>query len=261
MKGLRFCLLLLIAGCVSGGHSEGKTASQQNQHSAGGSTGPIHPLHIQLVTIVSGDWNTFRATLQRYERSPGQTWRAVGGPVEVVLGHAGYGWGRGLHGTSAPDGRGGPTKREGDGRSPAGVFEFGTAYGYEVVPKGVSLPYVQATPALRCVDDTASRHYNRIVSTSNDIRDWNSAEHMLRDDGNYEIAIVVGHNTRKPKPGAGSCIFLHVWAGPDIAVRGCTAMSKPELETLIDWLEPKAAVLVALPRSEYQALERAWNLP
>ena len=251
MKELRFCSLLLIVGCVS----------QQDQRSAEGSTGPIGPLDTQLVTVVSEGWDTFRATLQRYERSPGRTWRAVGSPVEVVLGHAGYGWGRGLHGTGAPAGRDGPTKREGDGRSPAGVFEIGTAYGYEVAPKGISLSYVQATPALRCVDDPTSRHYNRIVSTSSDTRDWNSAEHMLREDGHYEIAIVVGHNTRQPKPGAGSCIFLHIWAGPDTAVSGCTAMSKPHLETLIDWLEPRAAVLVALPRSEYQALERPWNLP
>lgn len=222
---------------------------------------PIGGNKTQLVTVVTDDWDRFQATLRRYERSLGGAWNAVGTPTSVVLGREGYGWGRGLHGDGAPAGRPGPTKREGDGKSPAGVFEIGTAYGYDPARTGVALPYVEATPELRCVDDPASRHYNRIVSTANTAVDWKSAEYMRREDALYEIAIVVEHNTRQTEPGAGSCIFIHVWRGPQSGMTGCTAMPLSILETIAEWLKPDAAVLVALPRSEYDALQGRWQLP
>jgi D-alanyl-D-alanine dipeptidase len=138
---------------------------------------------------------------------------------------------------------------------------MGTAYGYDSAREGVSLPYVQATPELRCVDDPKSRHYNRIVSTADTAIDWQSAEYMRRQDELYAIAIVVEHNTEQTEPGAGSCIFIHVWRGPDSGMTGCTAMPMDALEPFARWLRPDAAVLVALPRSEYDALQRSWGLP
>jgi D-alanyl-D-alanine dipeptidase len=141
------------------------------------------------------------------------------------------------------------------------VFEIGTAYGYDAERKGVALPYVQATPELRCVDDPKSRHYNRIVSTGDTAVDWKSAEYMRREDKLYAIAIVVEHNTQRIERGAGSCIFIHVWRGPESGMTGCTAMSMQTLEALANWLKPNATALVALPRSEYDALRGPWQLP
>lgn len=222
---------------------------------------PIHPLRTQLITAVADDWNTHRAVLRRYARDPGQAWQPIGKPVPAVIGRAGYGWGRGLHGPAAPAGRPGPTKQEGDLRSPAGVFALGKAYGYGERPNTLQLPYVRAQGDLRCVDDPASPQYNRIVSLSDTPKSWRSAEHMRREDDLYELAIVVAHNTRDRRRGGGSCIFLHVWAGPDVPVTGCTAMSKQALWSLAAWLQPNGAALVSLPRSEYAALADAWSLP
>ncbi len=222
---------------------------------------PIDAARTQLVTVVARSWDEFETTLRRYERAPGGEWMPVGEPIDTVIGRAGYGWGRGLHGNGAPQGRPGPTKREGDGRSPAGVFEIGAAYGYAEEARTLSLPYAQATPALRCVDDPASRHYNRIVSTADTAVDWKSAEHMRRDDELYTLAIVVEHNTRETAPGAGSCIFVHVWRGPGIGMTGCTAMPRATLEDFAAWLRPGAAAWVALPEAEYAALKPAWGLP
>ncbi|TFH28546.1 MAG: hypothetical protein E4H00_08600 [Myxococcales bacterium] len=222
---------------------------------------PIGPDKTQLVTVITEAWNRFPAVLRRYERAPGASWRPVGAPIDVVIGREGYAWGRGLHGQETPPGRAGPIKREGDGRSPAGVFGIGTTYGYDATRADLALPYVQATPALRCVDDPKSRHYNRVVSTADTVVDWNSAEHMRRQDELYAIAIVVEHNAPQTEPGAGSCIFMHVWRGPDSGMTGCTAMPLGELETLADWLKPNVAVLVALPRGEYDALRGPWQLP
>ena len=259
-NGVRYCWVLLLVACGLGG-CRGETPATTVSKSAADANTLIHPNKTQLVTVVTDDWDRFQATLGRYERSPGQVWKPVGAPIDVVLGREGYGWGRGIHGNGAPAGRRGPIKREGDGRSPAGVFDMGTAYGYDRAREGVSLPYVQATPELRCVDDPKSRHYNRIVSTADTAIDWQSAEYMRRQDELYAIAIVVEHNTEQTEPGAGSCIFIHVWRGPDSGMTGCTAMPMDALETFASWLQPNAAVLVALPRSEYDALQRPWGLP
>ena len=246
--GVRAVWVLLLLLCTLAG-CDGKPPS------------PIQSGKTQLVTVVSKDWNGFEAELRRYERAPGKAWAQVGPPIAVVLGREGYGWGRGAHGNGAPKGRPGPLKREGDGRSPAGVFDLGTAYGYLATREGVSLPYVQATPSLRCVDDPASDYYNRIVSTDDAQVDWKSAELMRRDDELYAIAIVVEHNTDDPEPGAGSCIFIHAWKGPGIGMSGCTALPMDELEAFAEWLKPGAAAFVALPEEEYTALQRAWGLP
>jgi uncharacterized protein YijF (DUF1287 family) len=224
--------------------------------------GPIPALKTQLLLVVSDSWTGFRAQLQRFERAPGRSWMPVGTPIAVVLGHAGLGWGDGLHGLGAPQHRDGPQKREGDGRSPAGVFALGTVHGYAPASdSGLRVPYVQATAEHQCVDDPASRHYNRVVSSTAVQNDWRSAERMRRDDAGYELAIEVEHNRSPITAAHGSCIFLHVWAGPEIPVLGCTAMASEPLHELARWLRPNASVLVALPRAEYRALKRTWDLP
>ncbi len=255
-ESLRPCLVLLVlltvcASCASRGAAPRGTV---NATAVG-----VGEDVTQLIAVVSSDWDDYRALLRRYERTGPEAWKPVGEPISVVLGHAGYGWGAGLHGDGPPAGVPGPTKREGDGRSPAGIFALGAIYGYAESLPGAPGRYVQSTAELRCVDDPASAHYNRVVPSAQS--DWNSAERMRRDDEVYEIAVVVEHNSAPPKPGAGSCIFLHVWASPETPVRGCTAMSKPALEQLVQWLRPDAAVLVALPEDAYLALSPVWALP
>ncbi|HEU4582428.1 MAG TPA: DUF1287 domain-containing protein [Polyangiaceae bacterium] len=223
--------------------------------------GPVAANISQLVLVTSDDFTDWHGRLQRYERSPGKPFRRVGAAEPVVLGAAGYGWGDGLHGRGAPAQRPGPLKREGDLRSPAGVFALGTLHGYAAALRGVRLPYQQASAAQRCVDDPASPHYNRIVSIDETGEPWRSAEHMLRDDGLYELALDIEHNRAPVTPGHGSCIFAHVWAGPDVPVSGCTALAKSDLRRLLAWLKPDAAVWVALPEPEYRALRAEWGLP
>lgn len=222
--------------------------------------GPISALRTQLISVTTNTWQATRGALRRYERQPGKTWRAVGAPMRVVLGRAGLGWGNGLHGSGAPGRRTGPTKREGDGRSPAGVYELGSVYGYAEAAKDIALPYAASGAALRCVDDPQSPQYNQIVP-ERDPASWRSAERMRRDDDLYELALVVRHNADPVVPGHGSCIFVHVWQSADTPVTGCTALDKANLKTLLRWLRPNAAVVVALPSSEYTALSREWGLP
>jgi D-alanyl-D-alanine dipeptidase len=222
---------------------------------------PIVKTVTQLVVVRSADFDAWRAELQRYARSASGAWQAVSEPISVVLGRAGYAWGDGVHGSGAPDGRPGPLKREGDGRSPAGVFAIGTVHGYAAkAPEGSLLAYEQASAQQRCVDDPRAAEYNRIVEAGARVESWRSAERMRRDDAVYELALDIEHNRSPVVPGHGSCIFAHVWVNAQTPVAGCTGMGLSELKELLIWLKP-GALWVSLPIQEYQALRACWDLP
>ncbi len=212
--------------------------------------------------MVAG-WDHTAAELRLWDRAAaGAPWQAVGPPWPATVGRTGLAWGRGLHGAGAPVGRTGPVKREGDGKSPAGLFAIGPAFGYAPVPPaGATLPYTVVDPGWRCVDDPGSAFYNRILDERTVTPDWTSAEAMRRDDRLYTWVVELGHNAAAT-PGGGSCIFLHVWGGADDTTVGCTAMDEGRLAALIAALDPTAQPVFALLTSaEYAALATAWRLP
>lgn len=223
---------------------------------------PIPAETRQLLLAVVPDWNDVHAELKRFERTD-TGWKQVGEAWPAVVGVHGAAWGRGLHGRGAPAGQSGPVKKEGDGRSPAGVFAIGASFGYDKSPaRGARLPYTQVDDDWLCIDDGASARYNQVLDTAGLEVDWRSFEPMRRKDELYRRVIVVEHNP-EPAPGAGSCIFLHLWHGPDGGgTAGCTAMAPDPMEALLAWLDPAARpVYVLLPAAAAIALRAPWALP
>jgi L,D-peptidoglycan transpeptidase YkuD (ErfK/YbiS/YcfS/YnhG family) len=222
---------------------------------------PVPAASRQLVLSISESWGATTARVRRYERSSATTaWTPVGAEVTASLGRRGLGWGRGLH---AVDGLLGPSKREGDGKSPAGVFDLRSATGYAATPPaGTKLPYRAATHTLRCVDDTASAFYNQLVDEARVKRDWSSAEDMRRPDDLYRLVVWVGHNDAPVEVPGGSCIFLHLRASPTATTEGCTAFDQAPMLALLTWIDPALRpVLVQLPRQTYGEVAARWGLP
>jgi D-alanyl-D-alanine dipeptidase len=216
----------------------------------------------QIVVVTTPSWSDVRGTMVRFTRM-GDTWRAESGPVPIVVGRTGLAWGVGFDAMDQTNGAA-PHKREGDGKAPAGVFPLDTVFGYAPAALTTSfrMPYVQLTDASDCVDDTSSVHYNTVVEKSAvPLVDWNSAEHM-RSVWQYEMGVIVGYNAPSPVRGRGSCIFLHIWAGPDSRTAGCTAFDRAELQRVIEWLDrAKRPVLVQMPAAEYETWRARWSLP
>lgn len=221
----------------------------------------------QLIVVTTSHWSAVDGRLQRYERAtPHDAWQPLGEPIAIVVGKTGLAWGIGIVPTDTSKVRvaSDPVKKEGDGKAPAGVFALGTAFGFAPQPlPGSKLPYLNLTPSIECVDDTASNFYNRVVDRSAVTPDWNSSEHMRNVGEAYRWGIVVDHNDgRPPVPGGGSCIFLHIWSGPGHGTVGCTAMPQSELELLLTWLDPaRKPLLVQLPAAAYGRLIALWKLP
>lgn len=214
----------------------------------------------QMVVVTASNWTATVGWLWRFERNDAG-WEIDGPPFQVVLGRGGLGWGRGLH----PLPQSGPQKQEGDGRSPAGIFLLPYAFGYAPPDsvREIKLPYVQCTASLECVDDTNSSHYNIILDRrSAGALDWQHSEKMRLGDDEYRLGIFVANNSSQAQSGAGSCVFLNIWKGPDFPTSGCTAMSAGAMESLLGWLDAKAhPLLVQLPYAEYQRFQVAWQLP
>jgi D-alanyl-D-alanine dipeptidase len=218
----------------------------------------------QILVVTTQDWNGVDGTLQVYERPrAGKKWKTAGDAVPVVAGKNGLGWGAGVAADAGLRGAGDPLKKEGDGKSPTGIFRLSTAFGYAAQePPGWKMPYLNLTSSVECVDDVRSKFYTRVLDRATVAPDWKSSEQMLRDDGEYRWGVVVDHNADPVTAGAGSCIFLHIWLGPGVGTTGCTAMAPEQLEGVLARLDPaRKPLLVQLPRPQYKKLRRQWKLP
>lgn len=210
----------------------------------------------QLVIVNSPGEGSTTAKMRYFSKTK-NGWQQVAGDIPVMLGRSGLAWGRGLH-----EPQPGLQKREGDGKSPSGIFRFGTAFGRvhasEIAWK---LPYVQVTNSLECVDDSKSKFYNQIVDNQKVEKDWNSSERMWEVGSQYDWGVFVEHND-PAQPQGGSCIFLHVWSGPGVATSGCTAMAERHLLELLKWLDPlKRPLLIQLTASSFPDFQKKYSLP
>ena len=107
----------------------------------------------QLVIVTSPSDSMITGTLQRYEKQ-GEQWKETANPHSITLGKTGLAWGSGVHEEKSDY-----YKKEGDGKSPAGIFTFGTAFGY--APKKevdfLKLDYVPLTEITQCIEDSESK--------------------------------------------------------------------------------------------------------
>ena len=125
-------------------------------------------------------------------------------------------------------------KREGDGKTPKGLFTLTTAFGIQPDP-GSGLPYRQVTAESYWVDDQNSRFYNQWVEGTGD-KDWASAEHLIDYAAQYAYGAVVDHNTDPIVPGSGSAIFLHCGSRP---TAGCVSLPRETVVGILKWLSPE----------------------
>jgi len=143
-------------------------------------------------------------------------------------------------------GRGGVrhVKTEGDGVTPVGCFALRRVlYRADRGPApGTALPIAALDPADGWCDDPADAHYNRPVRLPHGA----CAERLWRDDGVYDLIVILGHNDDPPVAGAGSAIFLHV-ARPGYApTEGCIALAAADLRAVLAACAPGDRLCVSL---------------
>jgi len=213
---------------------------------------------LQSVVVTTEDWTGTTGDAQLYERKDLKSrWKAVGKEFEIVVGRTGLEWGQ----DSAPEAAT-AFKKEGDGKSPAGMFPLTFAFGKAETTTS-KLSYRRLEDQIVCVDDVNSHHYNKVVGTLQvGIFDWKSAEKMAEFTPEYDLGVFVAYNSYPVVKGNGSCIFLHIWKDANTPTSGCTAMAREDMERVVAWLDPKKnPYLVQLPKADYKGYKKSWNLP
>lgn len=192
----------------------------------------------QLILVESNDWDDTVANLSIYKRENNAAdWEMIDSGVRVTIGRKGMSPGDGLIQYGS-----GIKKKEGDGKTPSGIFKLKFVFGYEepIETRFIKMPYLMSNDQIECVDDPASAYYNQIIYRELvDEPDWKSSEEMRRKDHLYKWGIAIDYNTYSPKTGIGSCIFMHLWRDRNTATSGCTAMDEKSMLALLNWLDPK----------------------
>jgi L,D-peptidoglycan transpeptidase YkuD (ErfK/YbiS/YcfS/YnhG family) len=216
----------------------------------------------QAVVTVADDWNSTAGRMQVFERERGGPWRPVfDRPVPVLLGKGGLAWGRGVYGQTekAPY-----VKKEGDRRTPAGIFRIGKVLGYDPrLTVNTVYPYHQVGKWDAWPDDPANKYYNQhIVVDPKRVPNWFEAQKMRHNDEAYRFLIDIRHNSDPPVPGLGSATFFHTRRGPTRPTSGCTTMSREDLLRFMGRLRAdKQPHYVVMPVEEYAKRQKELGLP
>jgi L,D-peptidoglycan transpeptidase YkuD (ErfK/YbiS/YcfS/YnhG family) len=223
----------------------------------------LSPSVLQLIVIVTPDWETSSGHLYRFKRhSASEDWQKVGSGLTVFLGKNGFAWGRGdftLEEEPLYE------KQEGDLKTPAGIFKLGPFFGLAQNRSLIesSLPFIELDQYLECVDDPQSKYYNRLVKRNliHDL-DWKSSEVMHKFEDLYDLGLVIEHNSEPAVPNLGSAIFIHKAKTMDPYTKGCIALKEHDLVKVLSWLEyQKHPRIVQLPKCEYKKRIDSWGLP
>ncbi len=216
----------------------------------------------QVLVVLTPSFDAMQGVLYRFEREAGEDWQIISPDIDIVLGRRGMAWGRGLHPEPPADQ---PVKREGDRRSPAGIFSLPYALGLAPPERlaPLNIAYEQITETTECVDDAESVHYNETVNRDTlQSTDYTSSEPLSAFTTQMEYALFVEHNVSPRAKGAGSCIFLHVWKRSDRGTLGCTAMSTSHMKAILEWIDAaQNPLLIQLPEPEYRRVKDRWGLP
>lgn len=181
----------------------------------------------QIILVVDNSSFLFtRTTLYAMEKHV-DNWQMAFEPFDAVIGRNGF----------APAGE----KREGDGKTPSGIYPLKMTFGYGESAK-TKMPYRQALADDVWVDDPYAEDYNRWAKKSE--TQAASYEIMKREDNLYKYGIVIEYNTDPVIRGNGSAIFLHIWKCDCIPTAGCVAVSEEDIIKILGWLDPEASPLI-----------------
>lgn len=128
--------------------------------------------------------------------------------------------------------------REGDGRTPRGVFKIACAFGIAEDP-GAKLPYIRATDDLYCCGEGAT--YNKFIRLSEHPHECRG-ERIASAGGVYRYALALDYN-RDGAPNMGSAIFIHC-AGRNGYTAGCVAVEEAAMIELVRSVDASTKVCI-----------------
>jgi L,D-peptidoglycan transpeptidase YkuD (ErfK/YbiS/YcfS/YnhG family) len=134
-------------------------------------------------------------------------------------------------------------KREGDGASPAGLWPLRRVLFRpdRLAPPKTKLPLSALQPDSGWCDAPDDALYNQPVKLPYPA----SAESLWREDGIYDVIVVLGHNEPPVTPGAGSAIFWHLARSDYSPTQGCVAIALADMLAALEHATTHDALEIA----------------
>ena len=117
-------------------------------------------------------------------------------------------------------------KKEGDKKTPKGKFEIENLYFRKdrINKPETLLKCVEIKKDMGwCDDENYPLKYNKLIKINKKIKH----EKLRRKDHKYDLLIPIKYNFKKPIPGLGSCIFIHL-TNDYKPTDGCIALKKKD---------------------------------
>ncbi len=136
--------------------------------------------------------------------------------------------------------------KEGDAKTPTGVFHFNRAFGIADDP-GCAIPYVKVDEDTYWSGDPREGfHYNELVNLKDlpdlDVESGDS-EHIIDYIYHYQYCLNISYN-EEGTPGLGSAIFLHCFGPAKPFSGGCVAIPEDYMKFVMQRVDEKTAVVI-----------------
>ena len=136
--------------------------------------------------------------------------------------------------------------REGDAKTPTGVFHFNRAFGIADDP-GCAIPYVKVdNDTYWSGDPRVGYRYNELVSIRDlpglDLESGDS-EHIVDYPYHYQYCLNISYN-EEGTPGLGSAIFLHCLAPAKPFTGGCVSIPEDHMRYVMQTINSNTVVVI-----------------
>jgi len=177
----------------------------------------------QIILVIPANYTTTSATLYFYTKE-GEKWNQQLA-IQAYIGKNGLG-----------------KEKEGDNKTPVGVYKFNRYFGIFDNP-GTDLPYVKINKSHYWNGDSDSENYNTLVNIEiyNDFKTEES-EHLIDINPGYEYAMNINYNEDKA-PHKGSAIFLHCFT-TNTFTGGCVAIDREKLKEIYTKINKDCNIII-----------------
>ena len=133
-------------------------------------------------------------------------------------------------------------KKEGDKKTPKGTFKIENLYYRKdrINKPETPLKCVEIKNDMGwCEDVNFPKKYNKLIRISKKIRH----EKLKRKDNKYDLFIPIKYNFKRPVPGLGSCIFIHLTSNYK-PTAGCIALKKKDFLIMLKLINKNSKVII-----------------
>ena len=132
-------------------------------------------------------------------------------------------------------------KKEGDLKTPRGVFSLGALFYRrdKFTTVFTKLKKIPIKKNMGWCNDINSNLYNKLINTNLKV----NHEKMFRKDSKYDLVISINYNTKKIIQKKGSAIFIHLTKDYK-NTQGCIALKKKDLLILLKLINKKTKIKI-----------------